>query len=269
MAFSERMGLRSARNAMQIESMDAPLRIGLFNYLYQTLHDNWEGGNRFWGPGFAFGKTIWTEYWRKRSDNFDTSAYVFAEHLHDYIEKSEWFEVYDLIEFCLRYGEHLFDVAGLNAVLQRDMSGYRVRENIVVPITDEIELSALDEALTLDDAFRGARQHLALSLEKLSHRPQPDLRNAIKEAISAVESAARVVTGHHKATLGDALRVLEQNGHVHSALKQAWLKIYGYTSDEGGVRHAMLDDPAIDFATAKYMLVACAGFVNLLAARTE
>jgi CBS domain-containing protein len=98
----------------------------------------------------------------------------------------------------------------------------------------------------------------------LSQKPDPDLRNAIKEAISSVESAARVLTGKPKATLSDAIKILEKARQVHPALKDAWIKLYGYTSDEPGVRHAMTEEPGIDFATAKYMVVSCAAFVNLL-----
>ncbi len=43
--------------------------------------------------------------------------------------------------------------------------------------------------------------------------------------------------------------------------------MYGYTSDEDGIRHALsCEDASIDFATAKYMVVTCSAFVNLLVA---
>ena len=134
--------------------------------------------------------------------------------------------------------------------------------------SDAIELSTIDEALSATERFSGARNHLTDALGKLSQKPEPDKRNAITEAVAAVESAARVVTGEEKATLSDALKVLKAAGQVHPALEQAWLKLYGYTSDEHGLRHAMTKEPNIDFATAKYMVVSCAAFVNLLSART-
>lgn len=138
-----------------------------------------------------------------------------------------------------------------------------------MPVSDKAELSAIDDALDISERFVSARKHILSALDKLSQKPAPDLRNAIKEAISAVESAARIVTGNHKATLGDALKALEKNGKLHATLKDAWLKLYGYTSDEHGLRHAMTEDPRIDFPTAKYMVVSCAAFVNLLSAAPE
>jgi len=42
------------------------------------------------------------------------------------------------------------------------------------------------------------------------------------------------------------------------------MAIYGYTSDEGGIRHAMLEEKIIDFEDAKFMLVSCSAFINYL-----
>jgi len=43
--------------------------------------------------------------------------------------------------------------------------------------------------------------------------------------------------------------------------------MYGYTSDADGIRHKLLDEATIDFEDAKFMLVSCSAFVNLLRAR--
>jgi hypothetical protein len=172
--------------------------------------------------------------------------------------------VYDLLEFVQLRTVLDLQPDAVNALLEREMSGYRFREQMIVPVSDNVELAAIDGALSVPEPFTGARRHIIDALDKLSQKPEPDVRNAITEAVSAVESAARVVAGKHKATLADALKVLEKAGNVHPALKDAWLKLYGYTSDEHGLRHAMTEDPNIDFATAKYMVVSCAAFVNFL-----
>ena len=51
---------------------------------------------------------------------------------------------------------------------------------------------------------------------------------------------------------------------MHPALKAGFSKLYGYTSDESGVRHPILKDANVGFAEAKYMLVTCSAFVNFL-----
>ena len=52
---------------------------------------------------------------------------------------------------------------------------------------------------------------------------------------------------------------------LHPALKAAFGSLYGYTSDESGVRHALTEDGrTVDFHEAKFMLVVCSAFVNFV-----
>jgi len=62
-----------------------------------------------------------------------------------------------------------------------------------------------------------------------------DFKNASKEAISAVEALAKLVTNQPKATLGEAVKKL--NPLIHPALGKAITAIWGYASDASGVRH--------------------------------
>jgi hypothetical protein len=78
-----------------------------------------------------------------------------------------------------------------------------------------------------------------------------------------------LIAGTPKATLPDALKVLDQRGQVHPALREGFIKLYGYTSDEHGIRHAMLDRPTLDAADARFFLLSCTSFVNYLKARME
>lgn len=268
MSFSERAGLKKARDIIQVDSMDEQLRMALYNYLHDRFCGNWYIHGNLGGRGHLAARALWTDLWYQSADKFNDSPHSFCPILKEFILEGPWNEVYDLVEFVQARTRLGLDADQVNALLEREMSGYRLKESMIVPISDSVEVAAIDEALDVPEPFSGARQHLVDALEKLSRRPASDVRNAITEAVSAVESAARVVTGKHKATLGDALKALESTGHVHPALKEAWLKLYGYTSDEHGLRHAMTEDPHIDFGTAKYMVVSCAAFVNLLSALT-
>jgi hypothetical protein len=92
----------------------------------------------------------------------------------------------------------------------------------------------------------------------------PDYRNSIKESISAVESMRRTLTGDPNATVGAALNVIEDKVGLHGALKASLSNLYGYTSDEDGIRHAMLEKPDITFNDTKVLLVSCSAFVNYI-----
>jgi hypothetical protein len=113
--------------------------------------------------------------------------------------------------------------------------------------------------------------HLKRALELLSDRKSPDYRNSTKESISAVEAICGLITGNPKAELGQALKEIERGNKVklHGALSGAFSKLYGYTSDAGGIRHALLDEPNLYFEDAKFMLVSCSAFINYLVAKSS
>jgi len=60
------------------------------------------------------------------------------------------------------------------------------------------------------------------------------------------------------------LKKIKDKIGLHPALEKGFGAIYGYTSDQGGIRHAMIDESTCDFEDAKYMLVSCSAFVNYL-----
>jgi len=70
------------------------------------------------------------------------------------------------------------------------------------------------------------------------------------------------VSGNPKATLGAALNKIEKTHQLHPALKKALSSLYGYTSDSGGIRHALLEENSISYSDAKFMLVSCSAFIN-------
>ena len=106
-------------------------------------------------------------------------------------------------------------------------------------------------------------------MELLSDRKNPDYRNSIKESISAVESFCKLLTKNEKATLGEALKVLEDKYELHPALKSSFSHLYGYTSDADGIRHCLIDQPNLSFEDAKFMLVSCSAFINYLVTKTS
>lgn len=79
-----------------------------------------------------------------------------------------------------------------------------------------------------------------------------------------MESLSRTITGKPSVTLGEALKVLGRSGKIHPALETAFLKLYGYTCAKGGIRHAMLEEPNLTVADAKFFLLSCTSFINYL-----
>lgn len=151
-----------------------------------------------------------------------------------------------------------------NLILEREHSGYRFIAGVLAPISNPAEATEISVALELTErvGFGGAHKHIQTALGLYGKRPDPDYRNSIKESISAVESIARVLGKQNSKGLADALAELDKRTPIHGALKAGFVQLYGYTSNEDGVRHAILDEPQIGFDEAKFMLVSCSAFVN-------
>lgn len=133
------------------------------------------------------------------------------------------------------------------------------------------ESDSAEEGQATIDALRvlkkhgldGARQHLLRSSAFIS---QGEWARSVHESISAVESVARRIAPETD-TLGDALKQLRKRGVLkHRALEQGLGNLYGYTSDEQGVRHSLLDqgESNVGQDEAVFMLGACASFASYL-----
>ncbi len=153
-----------------------------------------------------------------------------------------------------------------NDLFEREYVGYRFITGKIVPITDKIEMQEIEKAV--QTPFEGARAQLQKALGFLSDREHPDYKNCVKESISAVESVCKVLANDPKAELGKALKSLIANGlNIHGSLKSAILALYGYASDEGGIRHAEREtESTVTFEEVKFMMVTCSAIVNYLVA---
>ena len=271
MRFSERKGFVKVKTLVQREDIDPPLRNGLWNVLYSKLFTNMNFiyPNSPYQPAAIekYVESLWLSHFKVPLDQAPQGVDNQVATIRDFFFKANWFQIYDLIEFTVSWCNNPPDiVAALNRVLEAELSAYRIVKGTVVEIVSETELQAVDEALSQKE-FDGAAKHLQRAVELLFDRTNPDVRNSIKESISAVESAARIITKNPKATLGDALKCIEQHTPVHPALKEAFSKLYGYTSDTGGIRHAMIGDPKVTKADAQFFLISCSAFINYLKAK--
>ena len=153
-----------------------------------------------------------------------------------------------------------------NDLFEREYVVYRFITGKIVPITDKIEMQEIEKAV--QTPFEGAQAQLQKALGFLSDREHPDYKNCVKESISAVESVCKVLANDPKAELGKALKSLIATGLIiHGSLKSAILALYGYASDEGGIRHAEREtESTVTFEEAKFMMVTCSAIVNYLVA---
>lgn len=250
MLFSKRHGHSTTRFEPQVEAMDDDLRSGLWNVFHGVMF----GTKRERGAEEVL-RIIWTEIYKRPVDDVPYNSNYYKA----IFMKAPWFEVYDIVEFLSAYDPTARE---FDRVLSRDNAGYRIIDGKVTPIVEEVEVSEVNSVLeNASGPFDLARQHVARAVELLSDRESPDYRNAIKEAISGAESAARVTTG--KRNFCEALKELQAQG-LHPALAGVFGQLYGYSSDESGVRHALVAEDRTGAAEAHYMIVSCSAFISYL-----
>jgi hypothetical protein len=148
-------------------------------------------------------------------------------------------------------------------------AAYRIVDGQIIAIGTAEQGDAFLGAIASAEAYGAdaARAHLIAAGAALR---ASDWSGSVRESIHAVESMARTLEPGAK-TLQPALDSLARRGHLHSSLSRAFGALYGYTSDEKGIRHALvLEDKAqVDEADALFMLGACASFVSYLIARAR
>src|SRR5262249_51861094 len=150
-------------------------------------------------------------------------------------------DVLGWLEFVLKHRRcpnHLADK--LDAIMARCHLAYRVFDGqVICPMGSEAERQTIERAFADVAAtqFHGARAHLRKAAELTAGR----YAESIRESIHAVEATARVLSLGAKG-LNSALDRLESKLKIHRDLKHGFGKLYGYTCEEQGVRHPLIDD---------------------------
>jgi hypothetical protein len=270
--FSDRIGVTKPLEVFQLSDINEPLRNSLWNLVLSCLSAK-KGPHTFWRP---ITETLAVDFFKVPLDSVPNG---YASDARGWLRalyfKLLWYEVYNLVEFIVRVApaQEGFPFARsalivlANAILEREVSGYRFVQGVLAPVSNQAEVAAIEEAAGHSAALglNGVHMHIRTAVTLLAQKPTPDYRNSIKESISAVEAAAKVISGREKAELGSALDSLE----MHGALKRGLTSIYGYASDSDGIRHALMDEPSVGLDDAKFMLVSCSAFANYLIAKAE
>lgn len=285
MRFSDRIGVTKVSLELYVDLIPDSLRNSIWNFILElyplSAHDDKKRKLCLY---------LAKHFRKSRVDEVPSNSWDVSEWLQSYYFSLPWHQVYNLVEFLVKnhyfilyYGSgYQVDQRKLNSLkegmesrfnqmFEMERSGFRFIGGVLSPITDQVELNAVATSLDqLNEAkLAGAKKHIQTALELFSKRPTPDYRNSIKESISAVESVAKIIGSKDGDGITLALKVLGEKANLHGALKSAFEKLYGFTSDDDGIRHAMIDDPSVGFDEAKYMIVSCSAFCSYLLGKAQ
>ncbi|MBX7146337.1 MAG: hypothetical protein K1X44_03400 [Alphaproteobacteria bacterium] len=270
LTFAQAEGREPLPTQLQLKEITFQLKARLYDVIYSSLEKDFK---YLTNMGFYILKSSqWYKILRARYvdrggivDQFSDNADKNTAHIKFIIFQGDYSEIFDFIQFILRHSDCPKDFSlFIDKVLLDCKAAYRVFDNdTIIPIVSEEECKVLKNAFVDLKAkeFVGIREHLRDAGQYLT---QGYYNKSIRESISAVEAAARIISKNDKAMLSDALKELEKNKKIHPALKEGFIKLYAYTSDEKGIRHAKGVDDTSDEYDALFMIGACASFISYL-----
>jgi hypothetical protein len=274
--FAQRYGYAPVRLEVQVEELDSPSRNALWTgphlYFCQKLKERSGYQRSVASEHHVFVARLFLHQFNYPYDKipFD-DAYAVTEQIRSRYFSGTWFESLNLLEVLGTEWEDqkqadLFREF-TNSVLEKYMVGYRFVGKQLLRLTSPEQVAAVEAAQAESADIPSAQSHLSKSISLLNSREPANYANSVKESISALEAVARHVTGKPGATLADALKAAPD---LHPALKDGWLKLYGFTSDAKGIRHAAKDgDVEVSQDLALYMLVTCSAMVSYLMAQAS
>jgi hypothetical protein len=270
--FEQAEGVEPLPSQLQPKELSPALRAALWNAIYDSLLD----GSSTDGGAYTVPR-YFTEPWddilrsehvtrlHRMADEYDNGFKFHLPRLKTIFATGDHVAVYGWLQWVLRRRDRPYGLdRRIGWTLENNCAGYRlINDDTLVPISSDADLATLDRAFADVAAaeFRGARAHLQNAATELTAGRNAD---SIRESIHAVESVVRVL--EPAGDFSKALAKLESRCQIHGALKTGFGSLYGFTSDEKGIRHALLEAgaPVVDETDALFMIGACAAFVSYL-----
>ena len=245
LTFSQREGLKPLPTQLELRQLSKELRALIWQAIHSSLNNTFY---QIRGTSIVKLGDDWAEIIRdyqvrvlhNKAHEFRPYAREHLETTSDFIFSEKYNVVFDFIEFVLQHCSCPPELPmTINQAFTDGRAAYRiVDEKTIVPVGNEGQAQTIQTALSYatQSGTNGAKTHLLQAGQELRNG---NWAGSVRESISAVESVA-VLLAPQKETLGAALHELEKAGHIHGALKNALSGLYGYTSDQEGVRHALV-----------------------------
>ena len=272
LTFSQAYGYEELPGPLQLEELSAEARTKLWSMLYYCVHTT-RSGSFVDGRWENILQMLHLHFHVLPLDEFNDKFLYFTNVYKPFFMSQKFNRVFDLLQTIMRHQQCPNDfIKSVAIVFEQCRLAYVLDTRppvTIYPAATEEEGRAViqtTEELT-KTGFTSAVTHLRQASDCINQRDYP---GAVRESIHAVESTARQVDPNAR-TLEPALKTLEKAGALHPALKQAFSNLYGYTSDEQGIRHALINNPQPNVGQdeAVFMLGACASFSSYLARKHQ
>ena len=274
LSFSQAQGYEKLPEPLKLGELPEEARVKIWSRLYLWLCYYQESEERGFSPyiadpWFDILESVHSVQDNNPADDWKPQFKSVCKYLRSRIEQEKFNEVFDLIQFIMRDPKCPKDfIEDMSAVFKHCRLAYAIDPGPPATIfpavtTEEGEAVAASLQTLAHAGLQGSASHLRKSADCIN---RGDWAGSIRESIHAVESVARQLDPKASSSLAPALRSLEKRSALHPALKQALGKLYGYSSDEQGIRHAHLsaDQANVGMDEALFMFGACASFASYL-----
>ena len=240
LSFSQAQGYETLPQPLQLEQLTEEARVRMWNLIYQSAVRNQAVGSVITSEWRKILSHLHSRFSLLPHDEFDGWSYLRGQKnpvLYDWPFNT----LFDFIEMIMRHPDcPQFFTQEMSRLFIECRLAYAIADQgdpQIVPAATREEGQSVVAAMEQlqQTGLTAAATHLAQSSQCIN---EGDWLGSVRESIHAVESAARQLNPAAK-TLSPALEVLPG---LHPALKEAFQKLYGYTSDEQGIRHALLND---------------------------
>ena len=274
LTFSQRYGYEPLPQPMQLGELSRDLRIELWNSVREFLFSKVGLGgtsNYFCGNNRRFIERILGKIANKPEDEIPHRVTEVMDVFKEVFGDQNFNVVLDLIEILVNDAD---STETFSAKIKNSFEQYAAPYWLDIskqpfqffPQSSKEQGDAVRQAIkTLhENNMGGAVEHFRRAAK---HMRSKDWGDSIVDSIHAVESVARIIDPKASKTLDPALNSLKKAGLLkHKALMSGLQKIYGYTNDEQGLRHALTDqnEPNVGLDEALFMFGACASFAAYL-----
>ena len=279
LTFSQRYGYEPAPEPMQLEHISDDLRRGIWNTIRELLLKNrsYKRIVRMYYFNVTtrrFIERVFGQFRKLPEDQIDTQYNSVLSAFRQTALQAKFNRVLDLVEIIVNDKDATEELKERLTELF-EHSAYRLdtsqRPSRFFPQTSKEQGETVRRAIeTLRQGrMEAAATHLRQAAE---HINAGQFGDSIADSVHAVESVAKNIDQRANNTLGPALDSLEKARLLkHPVLKEAFKKLYGYTNDEQGIRHCLIDKdtPSVGLDEAMFMFGACASFAAYLVSKQQ
>ncbi|HOE15100.1 MAG TPA: hypothetical protein PLH82_00035 [Candidatus Paceibacterota bacterium] len=278
-SFSDRAGIRKVDDTIQIKEFSDETRIRLYNFI-NVLFDNFKFFLDFddYRANNYLAERLSMDILNIPLDSPNSRYKEVMKIVKDLFIKGTYDQILSFIEYTVsilfeeyiketvkqNHGDKIkFDAHEMfNKLFESENIGYRFVNKLIVGITNEKEINAIREAS--NTAYLNATEHIRNAVVYLSETGERNYKKVISESLMALEALFANFTEDPKAdTLTKMINVIEQKKKIHGALIEAIKRLYGFASDEIGVRHSGIKESNdVGFDEAKLVLVICSSLMN-------